>query len=107
MAKLSDVRRRFPPEDADAYDSAYAEATLAGELGAMLHAMRVAAGVDERELAARMGIDADEVARAEEGDPTTTVAYLDGVARALGSQVVVTSGETGVTLGRAAAPGGA
>jgi len=87
VTKLSDVRRRFPPEDASAYGRAYEEAALAEELAALVHNLRVTAGLSEAELAARMGIDEDEVLRAEEGDPMLTVAFLDGVARTAGLRV--------------------
>lgn len=91
MAKLRDVRRRFPPEDAAAYEAAYAEAELAEDLGAFVYSLRVAADLGTAEVAARMGVDEDEVLRAEEGDASVTVAFLDGVARAVGARVKITA----------------
>ncbi len=99
MAKLRDVRRRFPPEDPDAYTAAYADATLAGELGELLHDLRVEAGLSEGELAARTGVDEDEVVRAEEGGSPVSVAYLDRVARALGRPMAVVAGDAEIPLG--------
>lgn len=98
MAKLSDVRRRFPPQDAAVYAEAYATAALAGELGEFVYGLRVAAGLSEAELAARLGIDSDEVVRAEEGDASLTVAYLDGVARAAGVQLRVAAPAGGLEV---------
>jgi ribosome-binding protein aMBF1 (putative translation factor) len=91
MAKLSDVRRRFPPEDAAAYERAYAEAELAEDLGTFVYSLRVAADLSEAELAARMGVDEDDVLRAEEGDAALTVAFVDAVARAVGVRVRMTA----------------
>jgi hypothetical protein len=106
MAKLTDVRRRFPLEDAGVYAEAYASAALAGEVGALVYGLRVAAGLGQAGLAERMGIDEDEVLRAEEGDPSLTIAFLDGVARAAGVQVRVAgpAGGVEVVLGRSIPP---
>ena len=90
-AKLSDVRRRFPPEDAAAYERAYAEAELAEDLGTFVYSLRVAAELTEAELAARMGVDEDDVLCAEEGDGALTVAFVDSVARAVGVRVRMTA----------------
>ncbi len=98
-AKLREVRRRFPPEDASAYASAYAEAALAERLGTLVHRLRVGARMDVAELAARMGVEEDEVLLAEEGDASLTLAYLDRLARAVGSPVTVSAAEVGVVLG--------
>jgi transposase-like protein len=98
MAKLSDVRRRFPPEDSEAYVRAYAEAELAGALGALVHGLRVSRGFSVAELARRMGIDKEEVLRAEEGDASLTVAFLDGVARAAGARVRMAASDGGVEV---------
>lgn len=100
MAKLGDVRRRFPPEDPAAYEKAYEEAKLAEELGTLVYSLRAAAGLSEAELAARMGIDEDEVVRAEEGDASLTVAFLDGVAGAvdLPAGIALKAGSLEVTL---------
>ena len=105
MAKLSDVRRRFPPGDAEVYARAYAAAELAGALGAFVHGLRVSAGLSEAELARRMGIDEEEVLRAEEGDASLTVAFLDGVARAVEARVrMAAAGGVEVVLGAGGPP---
>ncbi len=87
MATLREVRRMFPPEDAEAYARAYTIAGVVGDLGALLHARRVAAGLSVGELARRMGVDEEEVRRAEEGDASLTVALAAGVARATRARV--------------------
>jgi Helix-turn-helix domain len=101
MAKLSDVRRRFPPDDAQAYARAYSAAVLAEELGALLYGLRTSANLSEAELASRLGVDEDQVVRAEEGDAELTVAYVDAVVRAVASQVRLTvmTGDLEVVLG--------
>ncbi|MDA8309116.1 MAG: hypothetical protein M0Z46_00585 [Actinomycetota bacterium] len=97
--ELSDLRRRFPPEDADAYALAYAEAALAEELGTLVHGLRVTAHLDVPGLAARMEVDEEEVLRAEEGDPSLSFAFVDRLARAVGAQVTVTAGGRDFVLG--------
>jgi transcriptional regulator with XRE-family HTH domain len=99
MAKLSDVRRRFPTGDAAAYAAAYAEAELAAAVGTLLHGLRTAAGIDPAELSARCGLDEDEILRAEEADVHLTVGHLDRVARALGVPVAVMGGGFRIVLG--------
>ena len=106
MAKLSDLRRRFPPDDAGAYAAAYAEAGLAASLGELVRALRCAAGLGVAELAASMGVDEDAVVRAEEGDASLTVAFVDRVARAVGLRVEMTvrAGSTATATGAAGTP---
>jgi ribosome-binding protein aMBF1 (putative translation factor) len=100
MATLRDVRRMFPPEDAEAYARAYAIAGVVGDLGALLHARRVAAGLSVAELARRMGVDEEEIRRAEEGDASLTVALAGGVARATRARVrrTVSAGDHNVAV---------
>lgn len=99
MAKLSDVRRRFPPEDADAYATSYADADLAARLGELAHRLRSSSGLSEHDLAARMGVDADDVLRVEEGDAAATLAFLDRLGRALGVRLAVSGGGVEVVFG--------
>lgn len=97
---LDDLRRRMPVEDRAGYDAAYAEATAATRLGGAVHRLRTAAGLSEAALASRMGVDAAEVGRAEEGDPTIPVAFLFHLARALGVPLGVALGEEMVAVVR-------
>ena len=99
MARLIDVRRWFPPEDASQYAAAYEEAVLAEKLGMLVHELARIAGVAEAELAARTGVSEDELTRAEEGDASTTVAFLDRLARAAGVRLTLAGGEVVVALG--------
>lgn len=70
MVRLDDVRRRFPVEDPAAYAAAAVEAEVAGRLGELVHRMREASGLSEAELAGRLGVTADDLTRAEEGEPS-------------------------------------
>lgn len=103
--KLDDLRRRIPVEDRAAYDAAYAEATAAGRLGDAVHRLREAAGLSEAALAERVGVGEEEIAAAEEGDPSVTVAFVAQLARALGVPVCLTLGEEVVDLAGHAEPG--
>ncbi|MDA8075396.1 MAG: helix-turn-helix transcriptional regulator [Actinomycetota bacterium] len=106
MARLSDVRRWFPPEDASMYAAAYAEAELAERLGTLVQALRKAACLDAAELAARTGVHEDELGRAEEGDASMTLGLLDRLAREAGVQVTLAGAGVEVVLGAVApAPG--
>ncbi len=106
MATLRDVRRMFPPDDAEVYARAYAIAGVVGELGALLHARRVSAGLSVAELARRMEVDEEEVRRAEEGDAFLTVALADRVARATRARVrrAASAGGAEVVLGTSGPP---
>jgi ribosome-binding protein aMBF1 (putative translation factor) len=99
MAKLSDVRRRFPPDDADAYAAAYTEAELAENLALLVQGLRLSAGLSEAELAARMGVGEAEIQRAEEGDASVSVVFLHRLGRAVGVRLTMTSGDVQVVLG--------
>ena len=52
---LDQLRAKYPPEDRDEYDRAYAAATLAGQLAELVYALRTRAGLTRTELARRMG----------------------------------------------------
>ncbi|MHB1554543.1 MAG: helix-turn-helix domain-containing protein [Acidimicrobiales bacterium] len=106
MAKLSDVRRWFPPEDASMYAAAYAEAELAERLGVLVQELRKAAGLDAAELAACTGVNEDDLVRAEEGDASIAVGFLDRLAREARVRVTLAGAGVEVVLGAAApAPG--
>ena len=99
MARLVDVRRLFPPQDASQYAAAYAEAELAEKLATLVHGLARSAGFTEAELAARTGLSEDELARAEEGDASITVGFLDRLARAAGVRLTLAGGGVVVVLG--------
>ena len=52
---LDKLRAKYPPEDRDEHDRAYAAATLAGQLAELVYALRTRAGLTRTELARRMG----------------------------------------------------
>lgn len=69
------------------YDQGYAEAKLAADVGERVRAEREAAGLSQRELAARMGTSQAAVARLEAGGVGATLTTLHRVAIALGMQL--------------------
>ncbi|MGC8470915.1 MAG: helix-turn-helix domain-containing protein [Acidimicrobiales bacterium] len=99
MARLSDVRCWFPPEDASVYADAYAEAELAERLGTLVQELRKAACLDVAEMAARTGVHEDELGRAEEGDASVTLGFLDRLAREAGVRVTLAGAGVEVVLG--------
>ena len=101
--KLDDMRRRFGGSEHAEYEAAYAEAERAGRLGELAYALRAAAGLSRAELAARMGVSEDQVARAEEGDPALGADVFDRLGRALGVGVPLTVHGTPVENGPDAA----
>jgi ribosome-binding protein aMBF1 (putative translation factor) len=71
------------------YDRAYAEASLAAEVGERIHDAREAAGISQRELARRMGTSQAAINRLESGGVGATLTTLQRVATALGLEVNV------------------
>src|SRR5688500_3046864 len=66
------------------YDEAYAAAQLAAEVGERVREAREAAGLSQRDLAARMGTSQAAIARLEAGGVGATLTTLQRVATALG-----------------------
>ncbi len=71
------------------FDEAYAAARLALEVGQKVRDAREAAGLTQRELAARMSTSQAAVARLEAGGVGSTLTTLQKVAAALGMHVSV------------------
>jgi ribosome-binding protein aMBF1 (putative translation factor) len=71
------------------YDRAYDAAQLAAEVGERVRAAREAAGLSQRELAARMGTSQAAIARLEAGGVGATLTTLQRVAAALGLELNV------------------
>jgi ribosome-binding protein aMBF1 (putative translation factor) len=69
------------------YDEAYAAAELAAAVGEQVRAARQAAGLSQRELAARMGTSQAAVGRIEAGGVGATLTTIQRVASALGLKV--------------------
>ena len=90
---LDELRAKYPPEDREEYDRAYAAATLAGQLAELACTLRTRAGLTQTELARRMGTTQSSIARVESGGSLPTLGMLARLAHA-----------TGATL-RIAAPG--
>lgn len=71
------------------YESAYAAAALAAEVGERVREAREAAGLSQRQLARRMGTSQAAVDRLEAGGVGATLTTLQRVATALGLQVSI------------------
>lgn len=71
------------------YEQGYAEAALAANLGEQIRVEREAAGLSQRELAARMGTSQAAIARLEAGGVGATITTLHRVAAALDLQVKI------------------
>lgn len=71
------------------FDEAYAESRLAIEVGELVREAREAAGLSQRQLAARMGTSQAAVARLEAGSVGATLTTLQRVGAALQLQVSV------------------
>lgn len=82
---LDELRDRYPPEDQEAYDRAYAAAALAGELAELVYTVRTRAGLTQSELARRMGTTQSSIARIEGGGSLPTIDMLARLARATGT----------------------
>jgi ribosome-binding protein aMBF1 (putative translation factor) len=69
------------------FREAYEDARRAYEFGVLARALRKAAGLTQKELAARMGTTASAIARLEAGGTSPTFATLERLAAALGVQL--------------------
>jgi ribosome-binding protein aMBF1 (putative translation factor) len=91
--------------DTEEFREAYEEARRAYEFGVLARTLRKAAGLTQKELAARMGTTASAIARLEAGGTSPTFATLERLAAALGVQlrleVVNTTDLPSVTFGAA------
>ena len=76
-------------EERALFESEYAAAMLALEVGEKIRDAREAAGLSQRELAARMGTSQAAVARLEAGGVGATLTTLQKVAAALDLTVTV------------------
>ena len=66
---LDKLRAKYPPEDRDEYDRAYAAATLAGQLAELVYTLRTRAGLTQTERARRMGTTQSSTARTRRRRP--------------------------------------
>jgi DNA-binding XRE family transcriptional regulator len=97
---LDQLRAKYPAEDRDEYDRAYAAATLAGQLAGLVYALRTRAGLTQTELARRMGTTQSSIARIESGGSLPTLDMLARLAHATGTPLGlaapgITDGELG------------
>jgi ribosome-binding protein aMBF1 (putative translation factor) len=99
---LDELRAKYPPEDREEYDRAYAAATLAGELAELVYQLRTRAGLTQTELARRMGTTQSSIARVEGGGTLPTLDMLARLARATGTPLhLAAPGITDVEIGAA------
>ena len=77
------------PEERSAFDQTYDATRLALEVGEKVRDAREAAGLTQRDLAARMGTSQAAVARLEAGGVGATLTTLQKVAAALDLKITV------------------
>jgi ribosome-binding protein aMBF1 (putative translation factor) len=100
---LDQLRAKYPPENREEYDRAYAAATLAGQLAELIYTLRTRAGLTQTELARRMGTTQSSIARIEGGGSLPTLDMLARLARATSTRLhIAASGADDVDLGGAA-----
>jgi ribosome-binding protein aMBF1 (putative translation factor) len=100
---LDELRAKYPPEDREEYDRAYAAATLAGQLAELVYTLRTQAGLTQTELARRMGTTQSSIARIEGGGSLPTLDMLARLAHATGIPLrLAAPGITDIDLGGAA-----
>lgn len=76
-------------EERSSFDAAYEATRLALEVGDKVREAREAAGLSQRDLAARMGTSQAAVARLEAGGVGATITTLQKVAAALDLKVTI------------------
>ena len=100
---LDELRAKYPPEDQEEYDRAYAAATLAGQLAELVYTLRTRAGLTQTELARRMGTTQSSIARIEGGGSLPTLDMLSRIVHATGSTMrLAVPGVGDIDLGGAA-----
>jgi ribosome-binding protein aMBF1 (putative translation factor) len=100
---LDELRAKYPPEDREEYDRAYAVAALAGQLAELVYTLRTRADLTQTELARRMGTTQSSIARIESGGSLPTLDMLSRVAHATGSPLrIAAPGISDIDLGGAA-----
>jgi ribosome-binding protein aMBF1 (putative translation factor) len=100
---LDELRAKYPPEDREEYDRAYAAAALAGQLAELVYTLRTQAGLTQTELAGRMGTTQSSIARIEGGGSMPTLEMLGRLAHATGIRLhLAAPGITDIDLGGAA-----
>jgi ribosome-binding protein aMBF1 (putative translation factor) len=100
---LGELRAKYPPEDREEYDRAYAAATLAGRLAELVYTLRTQAGLTQTELARRMGTTQSSIARIESGGSLPTLDMLARLAHATGATLrIAAPGIPDIDLGGAA-----
>ncbi len=100
---LDELRAKYPPQDREEYDRAYATATLAGQLAELVYTLRTRAGLTQTELARRMGTTQSSIARIESGGSLPTLDMLARLAHATGSPLrIAAPGISDIDLGGAA-----
>jgi len=100
---LDELRAKYPPEDREEYDRAYAVATLAGQLAELVYTLRTRAGLTQTELARRMCTTQSSIARIESGGSLLTLDMLSRLAHATGSALrLAAPGVSDINLGGAA-----
>ena len=101
--KLDELRAKYPPEDREEYDRAYAAAILAGQLAELVYTLRTRAGLTQTELARRMGTTQSSIARIEGGGSLPTLDMLSRLAHATDSTLrLAAPGVSDIDLGGAA-----
>jgi len=100
---LDQLRAKYPPEDREEYDRAYAAASLAGQLAELVYTLRTRASLTQTELARRMATTQSSIARIESGGSLPTLNMLARLARATGSTLrIAAPGVDDIDLGGAA-----
>jgi ribosome-binding protein aMBF1 (putative translation factor) len=100
---LDELRAKYPPEDREEHDRAYAAATLAGQLAELVYTLRTRAGLTQTELARRMRTTQSSIARIESGGSLLTLDMLSRLAHATGSTLrLAAPGVSDIELGGAA-----
>lgn len=93
MSTFAEIKKRklaaMTPSDRVAYEETYAASKLALTVGEQVRDAREAAGISQRDLAARMGTSQAAVARLEAGGVGATLTTLQKVADALHLNVAV------------------
>ena len=88
---FDELRAQHPPTDPAAYEAAYQEVSLSGEIAELVYTLRKAAGLSQAKLGELVGTSQSAIARMETSGHKPNLAMVEKLATALGVQLHVSA----------------
>jgi ribosome-binding protein aMBF1 (putative translation factor) len=88
---IDDLRAQHPPRDPEAYEAAYQETSLSGEVAELVYKLRKDAGLSQAALGELVGTSQSAIARVEVLGHKPNLAFVERIAAALGVQLHISA----------------